>query len=534
MRGFEWLAGGRRTGGLASRIVRVTLVIGVLTVVIAGTVSVIGASRLASNQAAAEDRATLQFVEDQIVQRLAVAETVASRVSAIAVSDSSQAAIDSRVGPVFDSGGGIVDEIIVASRSGQLISTYPSSVETQSVTGNPAFKDALAGKTGFRRDENQGIDSGLWLTRVAAGPAGTPLVIMLHLDLGSLRTAVEQMGELDQRQLWVSDSGVVLTQRRQPWSGRACVSALAPQRAQRRPGDCGVRSGGHPDRHVLRRSGRRGCQLARNRCRARSIIIGDTALAVTPSIVVLIVGGIIAVIAAFIMSRRLVEPLRALEVAAYRAATGSYVKPITPQRDDEIGQVADAFNAVALRLNALHDLSQLLASASRLDQVLDGILSAMGHIVGPGVAAIYLLDDSGRWLEPAAARGADVAQAQRVDALGESWLARSLRDADSVAHSGDARRLAEELPGLADSESVALVAPLVSGRRRSVSSWCSRTRPTRSPRPSARWYARSRRRRRSPCTTRASSRSRLSRGGSQTGFARWPRSSCGLTASRSR
>jgi serine phosphatase RsbU (regulator of sigma subunit) len=164
------------------------------------------------------------------------------------------------------------------------------------------------------------------------------------------------------------------------------------------------------------------------------------------------------------MSRRLVEPLRALEVAAYRAATGSYVKPIDSARDDEIGQVAEAFNAVALRLNALHDLSHLLASASRLDQVLDGILSAMGHIVGPGVAAVYLLDDTGRWLVPAAARGADVDKARSVDALGESWLSKSLRDSDSVAHSGDARRLADELPGLApDSDSVALVAPLVSG-----------------------------------------------------------------------
>ena len=110
----------------------------------------------------------------------------------------------------------------------------------------------------------------------------------------------------------------------------------------------------------------------------------DTTRAVTPSILVLLVGGVVAVFAALVMSRRLVEPLRALEVAAYRAATGSYVKPIDSPRDDEIGQVADAFNAVALRLNALHDLSQLLASASQLDQVLDGILSAMGHIVGPG------------------------------------------------------------------------------------------------------------------------------------------------------
>ena len=41
-------------------------------------------------------------------------------------------------------------------------------------------------------------------------------------------------------------------------------------------------------------------------------------------------------------------------------------------RDDEVGRLADAFNLMALRLNSLQDLSQLLASASELDQVLDG------------------------------------------------------------------------------------------------------------------------------------------------------------------
>ena len=89
--------------------------------------------------------------------------------------------------------------------------------------------------------------------------------------------------------------------------------------------------------------------------------------------------------------------------------------------------MAEAFNAVALRLNALHDLSQLLATASQLDQVLDGILSAMGHIVGPGAAAIYLLDDSAIPSFPSRTRGIDLADAQSVDLSAGGWLSTRLR-----------------------------------------------------------------------------------------------------------
>jgi serine phosphatase RsbU (regulator of sigma subunit)/HAMP domain-containing protein len=288
------------------------------------------------------------------------------------------------------------------------------------------------------------------------------MVLLVRMDLGSMRTAVQQMRELGQRSLVVLDSSVPIIRagRGGPIDTTTVVwrptgpSGGKVEMASKN----GDLSGLYADLQGIEGVSWRIAVLE-----PMSKGFADAATAVTPSILVILIGGVVAVFAALIMSRRLVEPLRALEVAAYRAATGSYVKPIDSSRDDEIGQVADAFNAVALRLNALHDLSHLLASASHLDQVLDGILSAMGHIVGPGVAAIYLLDDSGRWLVPAAARGADVEKAQKIDALGESWLARSLRDADSVAHSGDARRLADELPGLADSNSVALVAPLVSG-----------------------------------------------------------------------
>ena len=118
---------------------------------------------------------------------------------------------------------------------------------------------------------------------------------------------------------------------------------------------------------------------------------------------------------------------------------------------------------MALRLNALHDLSQLLASSSKLDQVLDGILSAMGHIVGPGVAAIYLLDEGGRWLVPVRARGADITLAPAIDATSDMWLARALDDSDPSTFVGRGRSLADELPGLVLDETGALVAPLVAG-----------------------------------------------------------------------
>ena len=455
--------GGRRTGGLASRIVRVTLVIGLVTALTAGSVALVGASRLAASEAAAQDQATLQNVEDQIVQRLSTAETMASRVSAIVASSADHAELDARIAPVFDSGNGLVDEIIVSTRSGGVVTAYPSAIETRAVTGNGAFKAALSGSTGFYRDKSAGT-SGFWLSRAAASPRGAQLIILLRLDLGSMRTAVQQMRVLRQRSLVVLDDTVPIIRAGggQPpdvsaakWKSSGPSGGLITVATS----DRGRLTGLYHDVQGIEGVAWRIVVLE-----PASITFTDAVNAVTPSIAVILIGGLVAVFAAVVMSRRLVEPLRALEVAAYRAATGSYVKQIDSTRDDEIGQVADAFNAVALRLNALHDLSHLLASASQLDQVLDGILSAMGHIVGPGVAAIYLLDDTGRWLVPAAARGADVDRARKVDALGESWLAKSLRASDSVAHSGDAQRLADELPGLApDCDSVALVAPLVSG-----------------------------------------------------------------------
>ena len=125
--------------------------------------------------------------------------------------------------------------------------------------------------------------------------------------------------------------------------------------------------------------------------------------------------------------------------------------------------MAEAFNAVALRLNSLHDLSQLLATASQLDQVLDGILSAVGHIVGPGAAAIYLIDDSGDTLVPARTRGIDLADARPVDMSTGAWLSTALESPGPTDLEADSETLADAIPGLTGVHAGVLAAPLVAG-----------------------------------------------------------------------
>jgi hypothetical protein len=58
-----------------------------------------------------------------------------------------------------------------------------------------------------------------------------------------------------------------------------------------------------------------------------TVMQADTIQAVAPTILVLIIGAVVAVASAVILGRRLVRPLRMLEATAYRAANGAFVRP---------------------------------------------------------------------------------------------------------------------------------------------------------------------------------------------------------------
>lgn len=152
-----------------------------------------------------------------------------------------------------------------------------------------------------------------------------------------------------------------------------------------------------------------------------------TSSALAPAFVTLVAGAFLAIALAVAATRRIVEPLRELEIRAHDVASGAFVRPIPVERQDEVGRLAVAFNDMAVRLNSLHDLSQLLATSSRLDHVLDGILTAMGHILQTGGVAVFLVDAAGDRAVLARAKGLpEEPSGFSVDLRRPSWIAEAL------------------------------------------------------------------------------------------------------------
>lgn len=176
---------------------------------------------------------------------------------------------------------------------------------------------------------------------------------------------------------------------------------------------------------------------------------------------------VLAVVLALAYSRRLVYPLRQLERRAREVASGGYIRPVEVSRDDEIGRVADAFNEMGVRLNSLQDLAQLLASASSLDDLLDSVLNAAGHILGTGDAAILLTDQDASALVLARGRGLAYPAAtlmvpfEQASPITEAFHER--RPAAFRGQGGDWTAPIHRLFG-ADAERAGVVVPLVMGR----------------------------------------------------------------------
>lgn len=459
--------GSRTPGGLATRIVRLTLTVGIATVLTAGAVAIVSTSTLSAEKADSRTRLGLRQIEDGIESRLREVQSALQRVSEYSATtslrtDDARRELQSILAETDEL---FTDAYVAEGGNGLVLASLPTGERRSSVRGLDAFGRVRQGQGGFISvSGTDGVHRELWFTRTAVMTTGRPVVILARVDLEFLDAVTERALESEPtRAVAFMDGESVL----QP-AGSA--HNLALQKARWTPqtessGKVVVQSvGGLPLEGLYGDvQGLEGLAWRIVIVEPTELAVRDTIRAVAPSIGVLFLGGFIAVLAAWAMSQRLVYPLRELERTARQAAAGSYVRQLPADRDDEIGRVAEAFNALALRLNALHDLSQLLASTSQLDQVLDGVLSAMGHIVGPGAAAIYLLEDSGTTLRPARTRGIDLANARPVERFQGGWLFDALYSEDPRDLQAEPRMLAEAIPGLEGVHGGVLGAPLVVG-----------------------------------------------------------------------
>ncbi len=455
----------RRPRGLASRIVRVMLIGGMITVVIAGIVAIVTVSNLASERAAARDLIALRLVEGAIEERLSAAATMLDRASALAAASRTETDIATSIAPLASGASSVFAEFAVVELEGaSVLFSEPAGLSPRDARRIPAFLAATRGASGFSSATSEEGTPTLWATRTTVTDWGTPVVVLARLDSGFVARSLERaVRDREGRVAVLLDGGRLV-------ASAGGSAGLGVESARWSPEAEGL------GRVALRDAlGRwyRGfyfdVQTAGDlawRVVAAEPTEADllaTLRTVAAPLGVLVFGGLAAAVLLWTVTTRMVGPLRDLERTARSAAAGAYVKPLSVGGDDEIGQVADAFNQVALRLNALHDLSQLLASTSRLDQVLDGILMSMEHIVGQCSAAIYLVDEEHERLVPARTHGANVTGVTAIDMSDGGWLSQALDSAGPVTLKGAKEEFARELPGLAGSVTTILAAPLVAG-----------------------------------------------------------------------
>ncbi len=158
-----------------------------------------------------------------------------------------------------------------------------------------------------------------------------------------------------------------------------------------------------------------------------SVVATETWNALRPAVIAWSISSFVAMALALISASFLARPLRMLDQRARAAASGAILEPLPVNRNDEIGRLIESFNSVALRLNGMHDISQLLASASDVEEVLDRILVSLSHILGARDVEILLLEDEGTTLHLVRASGALVhVRGARISVDASTWLGGSI------------------------------------------------------------------------------------------------------------
>lgn len=450
----------RGRGVLATKVLRIALTVSAIIIGVFVVVSAVSTSTLTTQSARDRNLRGVQTLEDDIQTHLRRVESAIS--AAIGEGDTRD---EMRLGIVrlYASREGDIEQVVMADRQGRLISVQPANAEVGRVRTMPAFVAALEGRTGFLSVATDEGGTELWATRTVFDDARQPVLVLARLDLGFAKEATAALSEeMAQRTFYLLQGDQTVA--------RAGEQETTFKSARWTPDD---EQGGSvrvvtPAGVVLQ--GNYNSITGIEEIGWRAVVVApmsqqlyEITRVILPPVLVLVAGGAVSLVVAWVGSQRLSRPLRELERAALAGASGSYVRPVSTNRDDEFGRVSEAFNAFALRLNALQDLAQLLSSATSLDQVLDASLTATVHLVDSGSVAVYLLDHASGELVPVRTHGLALAEARPIPDTENGWLGQLMHANLAGDFDAEQRELAHELPGIISLPQNVFAAPLVAG-----------------------------------------------------------------------
>jgi GAF domain-containing protein/HAMP domain-containing protein len=461
----------RRTS-VATRMLWLAFVITGLTVIAVGAMSVYGVYILTRSEDAERLIGYRQLLADDLTTRMTVADRVTDAAAAAEASLSGDpAGMAAVLERAQTANGEHFDLFMLVGPTGVVVVGYPSTYSIPAVAGRSYFPRGLkVGETRFGWEApTSGQAAGrLWTASRVPGPDG--MVVLGRLRSDFVRLAVRDGGPSGA----VTYSFIVDAAGRPVpvGGGRPPVHAdkvsFAPDSPGARVGQTsaidptlGMIRGYYLDltsvpglgwRLIIAEPASQGLTRARD--------------ALAPAAGVAGAAVVIALLAVYAFSVRLVAPLRAFERRARDVAGGGYVRPVVVDRNDEVGQLADAFNEIGVRVNSLQDTARLLATAADPDEALDAILSAASHILHTGMSAVLLVDEAGTRLSLVRGRGLrepDASFSVSVDApgpLSSAFLQRQLLLVTGAEPGGAS--VLRDLFG-EDDEHSGVVAPLVVG-----------------------------------------------------------------------
>ncbi|MDP2182745.1 MAG: SpoIIE family protein phosphatase [Actinomycetota bacterium] len=453
-----------RRGSLAANLMVLVLMVVGVSVTIISLAALSGVFDLARSQVAARQKAYRQAAASEIEVHFDGAFRVVERAIGV-ISDPAAGGIDQvKLAATHETGVEYIDRLVVFATDGAILSAHPSYVAREPLPKPEILSAALSETPSLYWDKSR---ARLWVARRATAADGTETVVAVRARMGYLGGLLDGFAsESSDRWLAVldSDRSVIASSAIGP---NVEPLSIEYEPDKENPATGAVKatssSGAVMWGEYAELEGYRGIAWRVVTAEPRSAVAVDTMRALIPAVGALVFSVAFSLMFTGLFSRRLVAPLKDLEFHAQQAVSGAYVRSIETDRTDEIGRLADAFNAVALRLNALHDLSQLLASSSSLDQVLDGILSAMSHIVGSSSVAVYLVNDVGEALSLARTRGVQHPGDVTVPLSSSSRLADALYSSGPVPFGDPDPDIAAAFGLAADSPASGLVAPLVVG-----------------------------------------------------------------------
>ena len=369
----------RKRGSLASAILRVTLLIGAVTITATVAASLASSYRLASARAAERQQAYLRVAQSAITSRLNAAGDAADVATAPLWTATEGQDLIPILASGYVAGSATIEGLWLVTREGNQIAAFPTSSQPV-VPASKGLKTVVSERrNGFYYDVGGGgRPAALWVMRPVKLADGTDAELLARVRTAFLPLTADQLASASGKRAVVvaqhsdmvasgaggplvkltgADYGAVQV------NGLGSVSLTAPAIGDMR-GYYFPLEGfpGLPWRVVV--------------AEPSAAIFDDSLRAIAPTVAVLVIGGFLALAFAWVLAQRLVQPLREVESASLEAAAGAYVPQLKIDRSDEVGRLSEAFNVLALRLNALHDVSKLLASASSTEQVLHAIIES--------------------------------------------------------------------------------------------------------------------------------------------------------------